>query len=145
MSFFNTLRRSLVAEPSSAATGTSLQARVDDLLEHIRTGRILDAMSEFYDDDTVMTEPNYGDTAGLAANIEREKAFLSQVKQFKGFETPAVAVHETAPGTGVALIENALEFINTDDQDVRMEQVSVQRWRDGKIVHERFYYDRGGN
>ena len=28
---------------------------------------------------------------------------------------------------------------------MRLEQVSVAKWRDGKIVHERFYYDTGLN
>jgi len=30
-----------------------------------------------------------------------------------------------------------------DGMRVNMEQVSVQKWENGQIVHERFYYDNG--
>lgn len=129
----------------STATSATVRDRVHELLSYIRTGRILDAMTEFYDEHAVMEEPAYGETAGLAANIEREKAFLSQVKEWKGFEATAVGVDEdgSSTGSGRALIENRLDFVNTAGEAVHMEQVSVQTWRDGKIVRERFYYDRG--
>jgi hypothetical protein len=31
----------------------------------------------------------------------------------------------------------------TNSLRVKLEQVSVQKWEDGRIVHERFYYDAG--
>ena len=49
--------------------------RINELLDYVRQGRIMDAMNEFYADNVVMTEPAYGDTVGLAANLEREQAF----------------------------------------------------------------------
>lgn len=129
----------------TTTTTATVGDRVHDLLDYIRTGRILEAMTEFYDENAVMEEPTYGRTAGLAANVEREKAFLAQVKEWKGFDATAVGVDEAgnASGDGKALVENNLDFINTQGQPVHMEQVSVQTWRNGKIVHERFYYDRG--
>jgi hypothetical protein len=36
-----------------------------------------------------------------------------------------------------------MDFIATNGQPVHMEQVSVAKWNNGKIVHERFYYDTG--
>ena len=109
--------------------------RIHELLEYIRQGRIMDAMKEFYADEVVMTEPAYGDTVGLAANLEREQAFVDSVKAFKSFETPAVAV-----GEGVSTYENAMSWTTVDGQDIAVEQVAVQKWEGGKIVHERFYY-----
>ena len=67
------------------ATQTNLQTRIEDLLDYIRTGRIMDAMHEFYDDSLTMTEPAYGDTVGLAANIIREQAFVDSVKEYLSF------------------------------------------------------------
>ncbi len=109
--------------------------RIHELLEYIRNGRIMDAMKEFYADDVVMTEPAYGDTVGLAANLEREQQFVDSVKAFKSFETPAVAV-----GDGVSIYENSMSWTTIEDQDIAVEQVVVQKWEGGKIVHERFYY-----
>ncbi|MEM9881513.1 MAG: ester cyclase [Planctomycetota bacterium] len=112
--------------------------RLHELLDTIRNGRIMDAMREFYADDVVMAEPRYGETVGLPANLEREEKFVASVKEFKGFETPAVAV-----GDGVGIYENVMDWVDTDGNDVHVEQVVVQKWKDGKIVHERFYYDTG--
>lgn len=109
--------------------------RINELLDYVRQGRIMDAMKEFYADEVVMTEPAYGDTVGLAANLDREQAFVDSVKEFKNFETPAIAV-----GDGVSIYENIMDWTSVDGQDIHVEQTAVQKWKDGKIIHERFYY-----
>lgn len=109
--------------------------RINELLGYIRNGRIMDAMNEFYADEVVMEEPAYGKTIGLAANLEREQKFVESVKAFKHFETPAVAVAQ-----GVAIYENVMGWTDVNDNDIHVEQVVVQKWEHGKIVHERFYY-----
>ncbi|MEM8739720.1 MAG: nuclear transport factor 2 family protein [Planctomycetota bacterium] len=114
--------------------------RLHELLDYIRGGRIMDAMNEFYADEVVMQEPAYGKTEGLQANLEREEKFVASVKEFKGFETPAVAV-----GEGVGIYENVMDWVDTEGKDIHVEQTVVQHWNsDGKITHERFYYDTGG-
>lgn len=109
--------------------------RIHELLDYIRNGRIIDAMSEFYADDVVMDEPAYGKTVGLAANIEREKKFVASVKEFKGFEA------NVAVGDGLSIYENVMDWIDVDGKAQHVEQTAVQKWKDGKIVHERFYYN----
>jgi len=109
--------------------------RIHELLDYIRNGRIMDAMHEFYADDVVMEEPAYGKTVGLAANLEREQKFVDSVAEFKRFDAPVVAV-----GDDSACYENVMDWKSADGRDMHVEQVVVQRWRDGKIVHERFYY-----
>ncbi|MEX5214553.1 MAG: ester cyclase [Nitrospiraceae bacterium] len=117
---------------------THLQQRLQDLLDHIRNGKIIEAMNEFYDKDTVMQDNANPPTKGLAANIEREKQFLSGVKEWKGFSVKA-----SAAGDNVTFYESTMDFIATNGQPVHMEQVAVANWNNGKIVHERFYYDTG--
>lgn len=116
----------------------NLQQRLNDLFGYIRQGKILDAMAEFYDKDVTMQENANPPTVGQAANVEREKQFLSGVKEWKGFNVTASAV-----GDNVTFYECSLDFIATSGQAVHMEQVVVSRWKGGKIVHERFYYDAG--
>lgn len=111
------------------------QVRIHELLDYVRNGRIMDAMREFYADDVVMEEPAYGKTVGLEANLDREQKFVDSVAAFKGFQTPAIAA-----GEGVSIYENAMDWTDTDGNDIHVEQVAVQRWEGGKIVHERFYY-----
>ncbi|HSE60411.1 MAG TPA: ester cyclase [Nitrospiraceae bacterium] len=117
---------------------TNLQQRLQGLLDHIRNGKIIEAMNEFYDRDTVMQDNANPPTKGLAANIEREKQFLNGVKEWKGFTVKA-----SAAGDNVTFYECMMDFIATNGQPVHMEQVSVAKWNNGKIVQERFYYDTG--
>lgn len=115
----------------------TVSQRVEELQEFINEGKILEAMDEFYASGISMRENNEKPTVGLDANIEREKEFLSIVKQWNWTKWHAVAINEE---TGVAFLEYAFEFVNTDDQTITYEQATVQRWVDGKIVSERFYH-----
>ena len=119
-------------------SATNLQQRLQGLLDHIRNGKVVEAMNEFYDRDTVMQDNANPPTKGLAANIEREKQFLNGVKEWKGF-----AVKASAAGDNVTFYECTMDFVATNGQPVHMEQVSVAKWNNGKIVQERFYYDTG--
>jgi len=115
-----------------------LQQRLQELLTHIRQGKVVEAMNEFYDQDTVMQENANRSTKGLAANIEREKQFMSGVKEWKGFNVTALGV-----GDNVTFYEATADYITTNGQAMHLEEVSVAKWKNGKIVHERFYYDTG--
>ncbi|HMF85702.1 MAG TPA: nuclear transport factor 2 family protein [Nitrospiraceae bacterium] len=117
---------------------TNLQQRLNDLFGHIRQGKIIDAMNEFYDKDTVMQENANPPTEGLAANVEREKQFMSGVKEWKGFTVTASGV-----GDNMTFYESTSDFVTTGGVPVHVEQVSVAKWKNGKIVHERFYNDMG--
>ena len=112
--------------------------RIDELLDYIREGRVMDAMKEFYADDCIMEEPAYGQTVGLAANLEREQKFVDSVKEFRNFEANKVAV-----GENCSIYENVMDWTDVNGQEIHVEQVSAAEWRDGKIVHERFYYNMG--
>jgi hypothetical protein len=116
----------------------SPNVRIHELLDHIRNGRIMDAMREFYAEGVVMEEPMYGRTEGLAANLTREQGFVDSVKEFRNFEARNIAV-----GDGCSSYENVMDWVGVDGQDYHIEQVAVAEWKDGKIVRERFYYDRG--
>jgi ketosteroid isomerase-like protein len=117
----------------------NLQQRLQDLHTHIRQGKIIEAMKAFYDKDTVMQDHANPPTKGVAANLEREKQFMSGVKEWKGFTVTASGV-----GDNVTFYESTSDFVTTGGQPVHLEQVAVAKWKNGKIVHERFYYDTGG-
>ncbi len=123
----------------SSLTTVRLEDRLKELHRYIREGRILDALSEFYDEDVAMQENANPPTVGLDANVEREKQFLKTVKEWKSFEVKSFAV-----GDEVTFYEAVFDFIDTNGRPVHSEQVDVAKWRNGKIVHERFYYDAGG-
>lgn len=120
----------------SSTTDCSVHNRLQELFGYIRSGRILDAIDEFYAEDAVMQENNDRPTVGRQANLEREGQFISTVKEWKRFDVTAQGV-----GDNATLYETVMDWIRTDGTPVHVEQVVVAKWRDGKIVHERFYHN----
>jgi hypothetical protein len=68
-------------------------------------------------------------------NLEREKQFLSTVKEWKRFDVTAKGV-----GEDVTFYETVMDWVTTDGTPVHVEQVVVAKWQNGKITHERFYH-----
>jgi ketosteroid isomerase-like protein len=114
---------------------SDLRHRVNTLNTMIQQGRIMEAMEEFYADDVVMAENDGEPTVGLAANLEREQDFVDNT-QWHGVELKNVVVDGDT-----AMVRWWLDFTNSNyGQRLAFTQVAYQRWRDGKIVEERFYY-----
>lgn len=123
----------------STTTTVTVRDRVRELIGYIKNGHIIEAMHEFYDKDVKMQENADPPTVGLTVNIERENQFLSSVKEWKGSTAKAIAVDGDA-----SFVEWVFDWVAIDGTSVHLEQVAAARWRDGKIVHERFYYDTAG-
>ncbi len=112
-----------------------LKERVDALNAMIAQGKIMEAMREFYADDVVMGENDNPPYEGLAANLEREQQFVDNTQWF-GLELKGVAL-----GDNLSMVRWWMDFHNKGyGQRLAFTQVAVQRWRDGKIYDERFYY-----
>jgi len=114
-------------------------AQLDSQLNQmILTGKAMEAFEQFYADDVVMQENEKPPTAGKAANRQREIDFFSSVEAFH-----SAAVLASAAGDGVSFCELEMDVTFKGASRVTMRQVAVRRWKDGKIVHEKFYYDGG--
>ncbi|MFO0699209.1 MAG: ester cyclase [Nitrospira sp.] len=122
----------------TSVTTVLLEGRLKNLHSCIQEGCHIEALNEFCDRAVMMQENANPPTIGRDANIERENQFFNNVKEWKGFEVKSFAV-----GDDVTFYEAAVDFIATNGQPVHHEQVAVAKWRNGKIVHERFYYDTG--
>ena len=116
-------------------TAAHTNVRIEALNQAISRGEILPAMEEFYADDVTMTEP-YHTTKGKAANIEREKQFVNSVKEWKNLQFKATAIVDDT-----SFSEQVMDWVTNQGQAMHVEQVAVARWKNGKIVHERFYYN----
>jgi len=120
----------------STSAVITLQDRLEDLFAYIRQGRILEAINEFYAEDVVMQENSQPPTVGREANLEREKQFLSTVKEWQRFEVTAKGV-----GDDVTFYETVMDWVTTEGTPVHVEQVVVAKWQDGKIIQERYYHN----
>ena len=112
-----------------------LMKRLEDLCQWIREGRIIEAMYEFYDDSVEMQENLEPPCVGLEANIEREKGWLAMVKEFKGYEVQSLGV-----GGDTTFQECTFHYVTVDEKEVFTAQIARAKWKDNKIVNERFYW-----
>jgi ketosteroid isomerase-like protein len=102
---------------------------------------IFDALDEYYADDVTIVEAN-GDTFyGKDTQRGRIQEFLGSIEEEHGGGLLAVAAYETGPGTGVVFAESTFDATMTGVGRMSLDEVAVQRWENGKVVHERFYYN----
>lgn len=118
----------------------SVTAGVQQLVEALKTGAIMDAFEALYSDSVSMGENHLEPTIGKDANRVREEQFLASVKEWKELWINNVAVEDSGDGNGVSFIEYGFKFINQDDQEVIYQQASRQNWKGGKITNEVFYH-----
>jgi hypothetical protein len=117
---------------------STTQERFADFINYLKQSKMLESFEEFYADNIIMQENLNEPTVGKDANRQRELDFMNNVKEWKSFNITAAAASDTH-----SFYESDFSAITQDDQLVNYQQVSVQRWENGKIVHERFYYDSG--
>jgi ketosteroid isomerase-like protein len=114
----------------------STRERVQQLVTAAQQWKIIDAMEEFYAPDVIMQENLHTPTVGLHANLERERAFLASIAKVNEMRARAVVVDGDR-----AVINWREDLVTTDGKRLIFDQLSLQVWKDGKIVHERFVYD----
>lgn len=123
---------------STTATGADVAAHEQELNSMILQGKILESFDKFYADDVVMQENLDAPFNGKAFNRKREADWLASVEQFHGAECIGSAVNGD-----VSYSEWTLDVAYKGGHRVKMSQVAARRWKNGQIVHERFYYNKG--
>ena len=113
-----------------------LRTSVDQLNQMILEGKILDAFEKFYADDVVMQDNDYPQREGKEINREYEKAFVGGLTEFRG-----ARVVNTIISDDIAAVEWWFDYTHKDYGVRNYKQVSVQRWKNGKIAEEKFYYN----
>jgi hypothetical protein len=95
----------------------------------------MEGFEEFYAENVAMQENAEAPCVGKNANRERELAFLGAIEQWHGGRLLSSSV-----GGDVSFSEWELDITLKGAPRLAMTQVSVRRWKDGKIVAERFYH-----
>lgn len=113
----------------------SIKQQVQHLVELVEQGRMLDAIETYYGENVAMQENLDPPTVGLAANLQREREFFGSLLSVQ-FRAASVIVEGDR-----AAINWVFDYTTADGQRYRMDQIAVQTWRDGKIIHERYIYD----
>jgi len=112
-----------------------LDAELNDM---IRQGKALEAFEKFYAENVVMME-NDESFEGKEANRTREQKFFGNIA-----EVHSAGISATAVNGNTSFCEQHFDATFKDGKRIRMEEVAVRTWKDGKVVKERFYYKGSG-
>jgi ketosteroid isomerase-like protein len=108
---------------------------LSDLNALVLQGRALEAFEKYYHEDVMMQENNQPPTIGKNANRKREEVFFGNVTEFRSADVISMAV-----GDDVSYVTWKYDYTHKEWGVRDYTQVSVQKWKDGKIIHEQFFY-----
>lgn len=114
---------------------TTLLEKISDLNDLILQGKALEAFDKYYHDEVVMQENESVPTVGKIANKKREEEFFSSITEFRSAKPLKVTI-----GEGVTMVKWEYDYTHKDWGVRNYKQVSVQEWKDGKIIKEQFFY-----
>lgn len=115
--------------------------RCQDLYNQCAQGRMMEAFEQYYADDVQVVEATGEVREGKAAQREALVKWQGSIQELHGAGSGNVMSDED---TGMTSIESWVEATFEGGFRMKMEEVAVQKWQDGKIVHERFYYNAPG-
>lgn len=113
-----------------------LKTNVNALNQMILDGKILEAFDQFYADDISMQDNNNPARVGKAENRTYEEAFVNGLTEFRG-----ARVISTIISDDLAVTEWWFDYTHKDYGVRNYKQLAVQRWKNGQIVEEKFYYN----
>jgi hypothetical protein len=112
----------------------NLKQLVDELNMLVKDLRYEEALDKFYDENVITCENEEPPIVGLAVYKERAKIFLPGISNYSA-ELKNVIVSD-----GLSAVEWHYKFDSNLSGHWDKCQISVQRWKEGKIIQERHYY-----
>jgi ketosteroid isomerase-like protein len=113
----------------------SIKTHVQAVIDGILAGKLLETFEAYYADDVVMSENRKDERVGKAANREYEQQFVGNVQEFHGAQVGRMLVDGDH-----AAVEWIFDLTFKGGNRVKMQQVALQTWKDGKIIREDFYH-----
>lgn len=122
---------------SATATATSVQELDKQLNDDVLSGKAMEAFEKYYADDVVMQENSDEPRRGKDVNRKAEEEFFASVEKWNGGSVLSSAVNGD-----VSFSEWEYDITFKGGSRVKLNQVAVRRWKNGKIASERFYYTK---
>jgi ketosteroid isomerase-like protein len=119
------------------STNTDIQSLDNELNQMILTGKALEAFELFYADDVVMQENNDEPRVGKEANRKAEQEFFSSLEAWNDGRIEGSAINGD-----LSFSQWYMDVTFKNGFRYKATQIAVRKWKDGKIVHERFFYNK---
>ena len=114
---------------------STLLEKIDGLNQLVVKGKALEAFEKYYHDEVVMQENENPPTIGKTANLNREKEFYSSLSEFRSAKPLKITV-----GENTSMVQWQFDYTHKEWGVRNYTQVSVQDWKDGRIIREQFFY-----
>jgi ketosteroid isomerase-like protein len=108
------------------------------LNQQVLSGDILGAFDKYYAEDVVMQENSGDPFVGKAVNRQREEEFVNSIGEFHG-----ASVRSNAASGDTSFSEWEMDVTFKNGYRYKLNQVAVRTWKDGQVIRERFYYNKG--
>ena len=116
-------------------TESQIKTSLADLNSFIINGKLMDAFEKYYHEEIEMQENSNAPVKGKDTNRKRELEFLSNVTEFRNADVSEFAVHGDT-----SFVIWSYDYTHKEWGVRKYTQVSVQHWKDGKIIKEQFFY-----
>ena len=112
----------------------TLTELVNELNSLIKNFRFEEALDRFYDEDAILAENENPPVAGLVNYRVAAKKFIGNTSNY------SASLKNVIVSDNISVSEWHYEFDHKEWGKWDRTQISVQRWKNGKIVHERHHY-----
>lgn len=112
------------------------RTRVQQFINLVEQGRYVDAIDQFYADDSTTYENGQSPCTGRPALINKEEAFLGRIRSIKA--RPATTFLVDADRV---VIHWVFDIVDGKNRALTLDELAYQLWRGDKIVEETYYYD----
>ncbi len=114
-------------------TQEQIAATLDELIATMAAGKAMEAFDTFYHDDLEKTDLDGVTHYGKAKNREVGAELLSKVVDVRDFTAVGKVVKDNR-----SFLIWSLDFDHADNGPVKVVEVAIQDWQDGKIIRERY-------
>jgi hypothetical protein len=116
---------------------SNLQNVKDLHQNYVNTGKLLEGFEKYYAENVVMQELGEEPRIGKNANRAHEINFLQSIKEMHGGD---ILSFSEDIDNNKTMVESWMDVTFVNNYRIKMQQVAVQTWENGLIIHELFYH-----
>ena len=116
--------------------------RIQDLYQKMNENKTMEAFETYYADHCKVYEMANGEVRdGKAAQRDAIMKWYEGIEEFHAGGIGAITSNEEQ---GTTAVESWFDITFKEGGRMKLEEVGVQKWKDGQIVEEKFYYHMPG-
>jgi hypothetical protein len=111
----------------------NIETSVNELIDLTLKGQWEQAYDKFYHENIEKTDLDGKPVQGFEQNVENGRGFSSRISNVRDFSCAGKVVTENR-----SFIIWSFDF-DVDGQPLKVMEVAIQDWQEGKIIKERFF------